>query len=183
MLCQLEKQKKNNNESNCASLSSPSHNQYVILVMCAIFEEINYLYVFSNRKSRTFPTALVVKNLLANAGDIRDAGQIPGWGRSPGGRHGNPLQYSYLENPMDTAAWWAVVHGVAKELDITEVTQHECIEKVIQQNYNQKFLYVFYMITVNNMDRNYYFKKYIKTSFLTYNSQLRNLFKKLLLLI
>ena len=74
MLCQLEKQKKNNNESNCASLSSPSHNQYVILVMCAIFEEINYLYVFSNRKSRTFPTALVVKNLLANAGDIRDAG-------------------------------------------------------------------------------------------------------------
>ena len=44
---------------------------------------------------------LVVENLPANAGDIRDAGSIPGWGRSPGGAHGNPLQYSCLENPMD----------------------------------------------------------------------------------
>ena len=42
---------------------------------------------------------LVVKNLPANAGDIRDAGSIPGLGRSPGGEHGNPLQYSRLENP------------------------------------------------------------------------------------
>ena len=58
--------------------------------------------------------ALVVKNLLANAGDERDAGSIPGSGRSPGGRHGNPLQYSCLENPMDRGAWWATVHGVAK---------------------------------------------------------------------
>ena len=39
---------------------------------------------------------------------------IPGSGRSPGGRHGNPLQYSYLQNPMDRGAWWATVHGVAK---------------------------------------------------------------------
>ena len=45
--------------------------------------------------------ALVVKNPPANAGDIRDAGLIPGLGRSPGGEHGNPLQYSCLENPMD----------------------------------------------------------------------------------
>ena len=58
--------------------------------------------------------ALVVKNLLANAGDERDAGSIPGSGRSPGGRHGNPIQYSCLENPMDRGAWWATVHGVAK---------------------------------------------------------------------
>ena len=47
--------------------------------------------------------ALVVKNLLANAGDIRELDSIPGLGRSPGGGHGNPLQYSYLENPMDRA--------------------------------------------------------------------------------
>ena len=47
---------------------------------------------------------LVVKNPLANAGDIRDAGSIPGSGRSPGGEHGNPLQYSCLENPMDRRA-------------------------------------------------------------------------------
>ena len=57
---------------------------------------------------------LVVKNPPANAGDIRDVGLIPGLGRSAGGGHGNPLQYSYLENPMDRGAWWAVVHGVVK---------------------------------------------------------------------
>ena len=50
------------------------------------------------------------------------AGSIPGLGRSPGGGHGNPLQYSYLENPMDRGAWWAAVHGDAKELDTTEVS-------------------------------------------------------------
>ena len=57
---------------------------------------------------------LVVENPSANAGDIRDAGLIPGLGRSPGGEHGNPLQCSCLENPMDRGAWQAIVHGVAK---------------------------------------------------------------------
>ena len=52
---------------------------------------------------------LVVKNPPANAGDLRDAGSIPGSGRSPGGGHDNPLQYSCLENPMDREAWWAMV--------------------------------------------------------------------------
>ena len=56
--------------------------------------------------------ALVVKNLLANAEDSRDMGSIPGWGRSPGGGHGNPLQYSCLENSLDRGAWWATVNGV-----------------------------------------------------------------------
>ena len=56
----------------------------------------------------------MVKNTAANAEDIRDAGWIPGWGRSPGGGHGNPLQYSCLENPMDSEAWRATVHRVAK---------------------------------------------------------------------
>ena len=56
----------------------------------------------------------MVKNLLANAGDIRDAGSIPGSGRSPGGGHSNPLQYSCLENPMDRGAWLATVHRVAQ---------------------------------------------------------------------
>ena len=64
---------------------------------------------------------LVVKNLPANAGDIRDAGSIPGSGRSPGERNGNPLQYSCLENPMDRGAWQATVHSVT-ESDTTEVT-------------------------------------------------------------
>jgi len=56
----------------------------------------------------------VVKNMPANAGDIRDAGSIPGSGRIPGGGHGNPLQYSCLENPMDRGAWQSVVHRAAK---------------------------------------------------------------------
>ena len=57
---------------------------------------------------------LVVKNLPVNAEDVRDPGSIPGSGRSPGGGHGNPPQYSCLENPMDRGASWAVVHRVTK---------------------------------------------------------------------
>ena len=57
---------------------------------------------------------LAVKNLPANAGDVRDAGSIPGSERSPGGGFGNPLQYSCLGNLMDRGAWWAMVLGVAK---------------------------------------------------------------------
>ena len=56
----------------------------------------------------------MVKNLPANAGDISDAGLIPGLGRSPGGGHGNPLQYSSLENPMDRGDWQDTVHSVAQ---------------------------------------------------------------------
>ena len=55
----------------------------------------------------------MVKNLPANAGDIRDSGSIPGLGRSPGEGNGNPLQYFCLENPMDREAWRAIVHRVA----------------------------------------------------------------------
>ena len=58
--------------------------------------------------------ALVVKTLLANAGDIKDEGLIPGLGRFPGGGHGNPLQYSCLENLMDRGAWWGTVHEVTQ---------------------------------------------------------------------
>jgi len=57
--------------------------------------------------------ALVVKNPPASAGDIRDAGSIPGLGRFPGGGNGYPLQYSCLENPMDRGAWRGTVHGGA----------------------------------------------------------------------
>ena len=64
--------------------------------------------------------ALILKNLPANAGDIRDIVSIPGWRRSPGGENGNSLQYSCLENPMERGAWRATVHGVAKSQDTTE---------------------------------------------------------------
>ena len=56
----------------------------------------------------------VVKNLAANAGDIRDTGSILGSGRLAGGGQGNPLQYSFLENPIDRGAWWATVYRAAK---------------------------------------------------------------------
>ena len=57
---------------------------------------------------------LVVKNLPANVGDIRDVGSIPRSGRSPGRGHGNPLQYSCLENFLDRGAWQATIHRIAK---------------------------------------------------------------------
>ena len=57
---------------------------------------------------------LVAKNPPANAGDIGDVGSIPGLGRSPGGGHGSPLQYSCLYDPVDRGVWWATVHRVAK---------------------------------------------------------------------
>ena len=66
---------------------------------------------------------LVIKNLAASAEDTGDMGPIPGLGRSPGGGHGNPLQYSHLENPMDKGVWWATYSPWGhKELDTTEVT-------------------------------------------------------------
>ena len=63
---------------------------------------------------RGFPGGSVGKESACNAGDARDSGSIPGWGRSPGGGHGNPLQYSCMENPMDRGAWQVTVHRVAK---------------------------------------------------------------------
>ena len=65
--------------------------------------------------------ALEVKNPPANAGDVRDVGSIPGSGRSPGGEHGNPLQYSCLENPMDSGAWRDIVHRVAQSWTLKQL--------------------------------------------------------------
>ena len=56
----------------------------------------------------------MIKSPPANAGDVRDAGSVPGSGRSPVGGHGGPLQYSCLENPVDRGSWWATAHGVGK---------------------------------------------------------------------
>ena len=64
----------------------------------------------------------MLENPPGNAGDIRDLGLIPGSGRSPGGGHGNPLQYSCLENPMDRGAWQATSPKGRKKLDTTEAT-------------------------------------------------------------
>ena len=66
--------------------------------------------------------ASAVKNSPANAGDT---GSIPGLGRSPDEGNGNPLQYSCLGNPMDRGAWWAIVHGVAKDIRHNLVTKQQ----------------------------------------------------------
>ena len=84
--------------------------------MCA--RVYTHMYVY---EGNDFHAALVVKNPPAKAGDAEDMGLIPGSGRSPGGGHGNPLQYSCLENPTDRGAWRATVHEVA-ESDTTEAT-------------------------------------------------------------
>ena len=87
-----------------------------------------YMYTYSSITSSysrnwTSQVALVVKNLLANARDIRDVVSIPGWERSPGVGHSNPLQYSCLENPMDRGTWRACRYGCNKS-EMTETTQH-----------------------------------------------------------
>ena len=61
-----------------------------------------------------FPNESMDKESTYGAGDIGDSGSIPGSGRSPGGGHGNPLQYSHLENPLDREVWWVTVHRVTK---------------------------------------------------------------------
>ena len=67
-----------------------------------------------HRNIRASQAALVVKNQPENVGDITAVGSIPGSGRPPGGGHGNPAQYSCLENPTDRGAWAATVHWVEK---------------------------------------------------------------------
>ena len=90
-----------------------------------IFRVLNIQQVIIAAKNLTCMWAsqvvLVVKKPPANAGDIRDAGLIPGLGRSPGEGNSNPLQYSFLENSMDRGAWWVTVHGVIKSYT-TEAT-------------------------------------------------------------
>ena len=84
--------------------------QVVYIVLYNRSHSISFL--FHSTLFRASQVALVVKNPPAKAGNLRDAASIPGLGRSPGGGHGNLLQYSCLENPMDRGAWQATVHGV-----------------------------------------------------------------------
>ena len=85
--------------------------------------------------------AQVVKNPPANAGDIRDLGSIPGSGISPGGVHGNPLQYSCLKNPMDRGAWPATAHGVAKSWTrLKQLNMHACLSEMVQIKFLGKHL-------------------------------------------
>ena len=78
-------------------------------------EKLDILYIFYGASQ--VAQNLQAKNLPASAGDV---GSIPGSGRSPGEGSGNPLEYSCLGNPMIRGAWWAIAHGVVKELDMTQ---------------------------------------------------------------
>ena len=93
-----------------------------------------------------FPGDSVVKNLPSNAGDV---GSVPGWGRSPGGGHGNPLQYSWLENPMDGGAWW--VHGVT-ESDRTERLSTQARMPVINWAVNNSYSKIKSEFTYHKLD-------------------------------
>ena len=77
--------------------------------------------------ARASHVALVVKNPPVSSGEGRDTGSIPGLGRSPGGGHSNPLQYSCLENPTDRGAWQAAVHRVANHWTrLKQPSMHAC---------------------------------------------------------
>ena len=79
-----------------------------------VTQEMSFLLFLINLNLWASQVVLVVKHPPANARDKRGEGSIPGLGRSPGVRNGNPLQYSCLENSMDRGAWWASGHGVTK---------------------------------------------------------------------
>ena len=84
----------------------------MLLFLCEIIITLLWCSVLPKAISlQFFPGCSEGKESICNAGD---QGAIPGWGRSPGGRHGNPLQYSCIENSVDRGAWWATVHGVPK---------------------------------------------------------------------
>ena len=77
--------------------------------------------------------ALVVQNLPVSERDAGDVGSIPGLGRSPGGGHGNPLQYFCLENPMDRGAWWAAAHRVTKIWTrLKLLSMHSCMIDAVE---------------------------------------------------
>ena len=100
-------------------------------------EVIIFFFKSSYQDGRAYQIALVVKILPANSEDIRDVSANPGSGRSPGGGHDHPLQYSCLENPMDKEAWEATVHGVT-ESDTNEATEgieHQDQKKALLQIY------------------------------------------------
>ena len=96
---------------------------------------------------QAFQVVLVVKNLLANVGEIRDTGSIPVSGRFPRERHCNPLQYSCLKNPMDRGAWQAIVHRVTKiQTQLQQLSMHahtirHCIIRMLYSYKNSQFCY------------------------------------------
>ena len=96
-------------------------------VLYRVPKSCKIILLFRFSQDKTWASQLVVKNPLASEGDGRDAGLIPGSERSPRVGNGNPLQYSYLGNPMHRGAWRAIVHGVAKsQTRLKRLGMHTC---------------------------------------------------------
>ena len=77
-------------------------------------KSVNFKFIYNKQHAQGFPGGSDGKESACNAGDARDMGSFPGLGRSLGGGHGSPLQYSCLKNPMDKGAWLGTIHGIAK---------------------------------------------------------------------
>ena len=98
-------------------LGSAYKSLLIDLFSCSLVDGKGLILLPGSKLKGTSLVALVVKNLPANTGDIRNVGSIPGSGRFPGGGQGNPLQYSCLENTKDRGAWWATVQRVTNRHD------------------------------------------------------------------
>ena len=108
-----------------------THYNIVISLQLINLNEKKSIYIESDENSGKIVLTYILQPTILqqwpsgkasahNAWDIRDAGSVPRLGRSPGGGNGNPLQYSYLKNPMDRGAWWATVYAGRNESDTTE---------------------------------------------------------------
>ena len=104
---------------------------YVNIENIAQFEQQVWYLEYVMHEEGASQMVLVVKNLLANAGDTGDAGLIPGLRRSPGVGNGNPLQNSYLENSMGRGAQWATGHGVTKSRTRLRDCAHTHVRRVL----------------------------------------------------
>ena len=92
---------------------------------------------------------LVIKNPPANAGDVKDTGLMPGSERSPRGGHGNPLQYSCLENPMDKGAWWATVHRVTNNRTWPKwLSKHACTKWIVMYSFQLHYFLYFIFVSL-----------------------------------
>ena len=118
----------NGNPLQCSCLENPRDGGAWWAAVYGVAQSRTRLKQLSSSSSSMghegLPRWSVVKNLPANAGEVRDTSSIPGWGRSPGGGHSNPLQHSCLDNPMDRGAWCATVHGVASQMRLKGLSTH-----------------------------------------------------------
>ena len=111
-------------------------------------ESVNSLLTIANNTELYIWVSLAVKNLPANAGDVREAGSIPGWGRSPGGGNGNLLLYSCLENPIDRGAWPATVQRVVhSQTQLKQLSMQD--SRSFSFNYKEKNVLLHMVTDVN----------------------------------